>query len=145
MKLGFNWRIDPSQDSDEAMDRFVFGLAGTGDFFGFLQYNEDSAPCIERTWRLPQFEEEIIELCATAWLRLGHTISDVAQWLSNERPVIELNCLHSSQRVRFRVYKRNPLRERLRRWRAEPGFVRTSDARASGKDWADRGEPDIDE
>lgn len=145
LKLGLTWPIDPKQDSDEAMSRFVFGLAHASDFLGFLQYDEDSLPCVERIWRLPNFDDEIIELCATAWLRLGETISEVVQWLGSEKPVIELNCRHSSQEVRFKLYKRNPLRAQLRHYRAQEGFVRASPKKDSFRDWADRGESDIEE
>jgi hypothetical protein len=44
------------------------------DFLGVLVPDEDSMPCVRREWHLAEFDEELVDLCARAWLRIGETI-----------------------------------------------------------------------
>lgn len=129
IKFGLNFPIDPSQDSDEAMEHFIYVLARTGDFFGFLADDEDTLPCVERIWKLPDFEEEIIELCSTAWVRVGEVLSDAVVFFDEERPTLDLSCRHSDQDVHFKLYSRKPLREKLRTYRSQEGFKMEKDAK----------------
>src|SRR5215467_5943318 len=64
MKLGFGIKITPLYDSDHAMHRYL----AAGDVLDILMPDEDSMPCVEREWRLPDFDEELIDLCSRAWL-----------------------------------------------------------------------------
>lgn len=141
IKLGFSQRIDPLMDSDEAMDRFVQGMAHAGDFFGFLANDEDSLPCVERDWRLPGLDGEVIDLCATAWMRVGRVIADTLVWLGEDRPDLNLDCRHSDRSVRFKTYDRIPLRRRLLAIRNASGFEMDAEAQDS-VDLAT--EPDLD-
>jgi hypothetical protein len=113
MKLGMSFPSHPLEDSDDAMDRYLRFIKDNKDFLGVLMPDDDSLPCVEREWKLPQFEDEIVEVCATAWLRLGETISDVMRWLGAEVPALALDCRHSAQQVRFKLYSREKLSERL--------------------------------
>lgn len=111
MNLGFGINITPLQDSDHAMRRYL----AVGDFLDFLMPDEDSLPCVEREWRLPDFDEELIDLCSRAWLRVGETVGDVLKWLGADVPPQTLNCRRTHQAVRFKTYSR----ETLRKWLAE--------------------------
>lgn len=113
MKLGLSYPVRPWEDSDEAMERFLDIVASKGDAFGFLNDDEDSLPCIHREWRLPDFDDEVVDLCAKAWLRLGETVAEVLRWLGTEPPALSLDCRHSNQRVRFKTYDRSRLRARV--------------------------------
>ena len=75
--------------------------------------DEDSAPCVEREWRIPQLDDEVIDVCAKAWLRMGEAIRDVMEWQGATVPPLSLDCRHSSQRVRFKLYDREKLAERM--------------------------------
>jgi hypothetical protein len=70
---------------------------------------------LERHWRLPEFEDEIGEVCARAWLRLGETVGQVLTWLGANPPSLSLDCRHSSQEVHYKLYSR----EVLTQWMAE--------------------------
>ena len=118
MKLGFSFPTHPLEDSDAAMDRFLHFVAAEGDFFGFLSEDEDSLPCVQREWRLPDFQEEIVDVCATAWLRIGETIDQVLRWLGTVPPPLSLDCRHSGQQVQFKLYDRSRLNARVEELRA---------------------------
>jgi hypothetical protein len=113
IKLGLSIPVHPLEDSDAAMERYLRVVAKNGDTFGFLAEDEDSLPCVQREWRLPQLESEIVEASAAAWLRLGNTISDVLRWLGADPPPLSLDCRHSSQQVQFKLFSRDKLRMRL--------------------------------
>lgn len=142
IKLGFSQPIDPLMDSDEAMDRFVLAMAHAGDFLGFLANDEDSVPCVERQWGLPGLDGEVIDLCATAWMRVGGVIADTLVWLGEERPDLNLDCRHAEQAVRFKSYDRSLLRRRLLAIRSADGFEMDAEA----QDAVDlSAEPDLDD
>jgi hypothetical protein len=108
------------------MDRFLRFAAKEGDFFGFLKDDEDSLPCVEREWRLPDFQGEFVDTCAAAWLRTGETVGAVLQWLGGDPPPLSLDCRHSGQRVRFRLYNREALRARVSELQAKGGAADTA-------------------
>lgn len=114
MKLGMGLRIDPLEDSDNAMRRYLKVVAERGDFLGILIPDEDSIPCVYREWRLPDFDVEIIEACAQAWLRMGQILVEVLRWMGFEPPPLALDCRHGTQKVQFKLYERGKLTEQLR-------------------------------
>lgn len=113
IKSGVNIPVKPLEDSDTAMERYLFVAARQGDFFEFLSEDEDSLPCVHRIWRLPEFEDDIVDVCAKAWLRTGETIAEVLRWLGENPQPLSLNCCHSAQHVQFKLYDRKELNARL--------------------------------
>lgn len=130
IKLGFSAQVQPWEDSDEAMNRFLRVVASKGDFLGLLDDDEDSVPCIHREWRLPDFDDEIVDLCAKAWLRVGESLSEVLNWLGADPPELSLGCRHSVQEVRFKLYDRAKLRAKVDELRS------TSDNKAAARSTA---------
>ena len=114
MKLGMGLNMDPREDSDHAMHRYLAVAAERGDFLGILIPDEDSIPCVQRVWRLSGFDEEIVEVCAHAWLRTGETIAAVLHWLDVDPPPLSLECRHAEQKVQFKLYEREKLMVQLR-------------------------------
>ena len=113
MKLGMGLNLDPRHDSDHAMHRYLAVAAERGDFFGILGPDEDSIPCVHRVWRLSGFDDDIIEVCARAWLRTGETIAEVVRWIGAEPPPLSLDCRHGDQKVQFKLFDREKLTEQL--------------------------------
>jgi hypothetical protein len=105
------------EDSDHGMRRYLAGSKAHGDFLGIMTPDEDSLPCVERHWRLPEFEDEIGEVCGRAWLRLGETVREALRWLGANPPSLSLDCRHASQEAHFKLYSR----ETLTKWIAEIG------------------------
>jgi hypothetical protein len=113
MKLGITFPIHPLEDSDAGMDRYLDFVKTEKDFLGVLADDEDSVPCVEREWRIPQVDGEIIDVCAQAWLRVGETVKAVLEWQGAQVPPLALDCRHSGQQVRFRLYERAELLKRI--------------------------------
>lgn len=104
MKLSCGIPVNPFEDSDEAMNRYLKVAAEHGDFLGLLIRDEDSIPCVHRTWQLEQFDEEIVALCSKAWLRTGRNITASLQFLGQEIAPYSLNCgRHKSEEQRFQM------------------------------------------
>jgi hypothetical protein len=111
-KAGLTAPIDPLEDSDKALLRYTVHFKDF-DFLGLVTPDEDSLPCVEREWRLPEFDEELVDLCARAWLRVGESIAAVLCWQGAEPPPLSLNCRHDSRNVRIKVFDRDALIEQV--------------------------------
>ena len=81
------------------------------DLCGVLVPDEFALPCVERVWRLEPFEEDVVDLAASAWLRMGETLKLVSSWLGAEGDEISLDCLHASEQVQVKLYRRELLQE----------------------------------
>ncbi len=113
LKAGLTMPIDPLEDSEEALIRCAV-LLEDRDFLGLVTPDEDSVPCVYREWRLPEFDEELIDLCAKAWERVGETVSSVLRWQGGVPPALALDCRHDSKQVRLRRYNCNALIEQVK-------------------------------
>ncbi len=112
-KAGLTVPIDPLEDSDKALLRYAMHFKDV-DFLGLVTPDEDSVPCVEREWRLREFDEELVDLCARAWLRVGETIDAVLRWQGAEPPPLALDCRHDSRQVRLKLFNRDALIEQVR-------------------------------
>lgn len=119
IKLGLGLPIDPQQDSDEAMDRYLHFVLENDDFLGFLSPDDDTMPCIHRQWRLSGFDDEIVEVCAQAWLRTSELLEAALGWLGAHPPSRALPCLHASDRIQLKIYDRDKLLEKLASLKAD--------------------------
>lgn len=127
MKMGITFSVHPLEDSDHAMERYLQHAAEHGDFLGILIPDEDSLPCVQREWRLSGFDEELVELCARAWLRVGETIAAVLQWLGQDVPLLSLDCRHGTQKLQFKLYDRDELTKQMHDLESAPdGFTPSS-------------------
>lgn len=107
-KAGLTLPIHPLEDSDKALLRYALHFKDV-DFLGLVTPDEDSMPCVHREWRLREFDEELIDLCARAWLRLGETIDAVLRWQGADPPPLSLDCRHGSKKVQLKLYDRDTL------------------------------------
>lgn len=114
IKLGLTFPVHPLEDSAHAMERYLHHAAKHRDFLGVLVPDDDSMPCVERYWGLQGHDEELVNICARTWLRVGETLDQVLRWLGEEEvPELSLDCLHSDQRVHFRLFDRQNLIDRF--------------------------------
>lgn len=120
IKLGIGFPVNPREDSEHAMHLYLTMAAERGDLLGILRPDEDSIPCVRRVWRLSGFDEDIVALCARAWLRTGETVEAVIRWLGAEPPVLSLDCRHADQNVQFKLFDRKKLIAQLRSLREKP-------------------------
>jgi hypothetical protein len=118
MKLGMSFRVDPLVDSDTGMELYLRSVKRSGndtiaDSLGILIIADDSLRCVRREWRLTEFDEELVDLCARAWLRMGGTLEAALRWLGEDPPPQTLSCRSSHQAVLYKTYDREVLIKRL--------------------------------
>lgn len=112
-KAGLTVPIHPLEDSDEALIRVAMSLKDC-DFLGLITPDEDSVPCVYREWRIPEFTDELVDLCAKAWLLVGETIHASLKWLGEETPAITLDCRHADKGYRMKRFNRNAVIAKVR-------------------------------
>lgn len=112
IKAGLTAPIHPLEDSEAALLRYAVRFRDI-DFLGLVTPDEDSLPCVQREWRLSEFDEELVDLCARAWLRVGETIDAVLRRQGAEPPTLSLDCRHESQEVRIKCFDRDALIEQV--------------------------------
>lgn len=110
IRFGLRYNINPLLDSDHSMHDF---LLNTEDIFGFLNEDEDVLPCVERVWKIKEFDEELANLCANAWLKMSIVIKDAFHVLGETLPPHDLNCRHSRGNYMVKLYSRDFWREIL--------------------------------
>ena len=118
LKMGMRFPLDPLEDSDVGMERYLRYVKRSGDsrmadFLGVLMPDEDSLPCVRREWRLAEFDEELVDLCARAWLRSSETLVAALRWLGEDPPPRTLSCRSGHQAVLYKTYDREGLIRRL--------------------------------
>ena len=111
-KSGLTMPIHPLEDSEQALIRCAL-LLKDRDFLGLVTPDEDSVPCVYREWRLSEFNEELVDLCAKAWLRVSEIIDAVLRWQGAAPPELSLDCRHGSKKVCLKCYDRNVLIEQV--------------------------------
>lgn len=108
MRLGMGIAIDPLTDSDTAMRTYLAGK----DVLDLLKDDEDSLPAVQRNWALEEFgDQNIVDLCAAAWLKTAKLANDVASYLGDSESVPDLDCRLDLNGIRIRVYDREDLRQ----------------------------------
>lgn len=111
IKLGIGQEMDPLQNSDDAMLAYLLTVIEAGDMLGILKKDDDAEPCVEREWRLQEFDEDLVALTGRAYLVIGDLLKDVIRWLGEEPPVIELDCLEFPHFYQVKPYDRKKLRK----------------------------------
>ena len=88
LKLGFKISIDPLEDSEIGLKRYIRNLARTKsqDIFGILYMDENNDngefSCVEREWKLKEFPTiEIIDLVSNAWELIAEALFEIARYL----------------------------------------------------------------
>lgn len=111
-KAGLTAPINPLEDSEDALLRYAIHFKDI-DFLGLITPDEDSIPCVERTWQLPEFDDELVDLCSRAWLRTGIMINAVLSWQNADPLPLSLDCRHDSKKVRLKLFSRDALIKRV--------------------------------
>lgn len=111
MKFGRGLKLDPRWDSDDLILR-VAENSKDNDFTGIMSPDEESMPCVEREWKIKDFDEELVDLCAKAWMKTGVLIADLLKWQGFTAPSLSLDCRHGSEKVKIKLYSRMELWEK---------------------------------
>ena len=112
-KMAMNADFPPWKDSDRAILEYAVQLREF-DFLGLVTPDDDSMPCIYREWRLPEFDEEVVELCSRSLLRIGEVLNAVIRWQGAEPTRLALDCRHDGDKVRWKLYDRSALSKQVK-------------------------------
>lgn len=114
-KLGLGLDLDPLEDSDTAMICYLHTVAeGGSDVLDILRDDDDTAPCVWRTWRIEQFkDDELVDLVAKAWTAVANVVVAALEWQQHPSPNRDLSCRHGSEALQSRTYDRARLRQLL--------------------------------
>jgi hypothetical protein len=115
VRIGFPFPVHPLEDSDDALKRFVEFVRVHGDLLNILEPDEDTFPCIEREWRLEEFDEEIVALCISAWVRIGETITEALNVLGDPHEGFDLGCRHDQHKYMVKLYDRQKVIDNVNR------------------------------
>lgn len=85
IKMQFPFYVDPFEDSDSAVDRFLEMTKENPVLLGMLAPDDVQVLAIIREWHIEGFDSEIIIVFRHAWLRIGEYLSDVIEFLGGER------------------------------------------------------------
>jgi hypothetical protein len=122
LKLGLGLPIDPLDDSEVAILKYICFAAKDKDFLGILYTEDDGSgeyTCVQREWRLEQFpDEEVTKLAAQAWEQVAIVAYDAARKLGAAivEPAFKLG---NPNRVQFEVYNPAWIKEQLEKAKAE--------------------------
>ena len=85
IKMQFGFYVDPFEDSDAAVQRFLEMAKSNPLLLGILAPDEVQVLALIREWHVSGFDQEIIGAFRHAWLRMGEYLSDVLVHLGAER------------------------------------------------------------
>lgn len=112
IKLGLGMPINPLEDSRAAMLSYMWAIANGGkDVMGILDEDEESLPCVARSWRLSDFpDQELLDATSEAWATIADVVSQTVKWLGGEGIALAFQ-RKSDQDVFIRSFNRDELRD----------------------------------
>lgn len=104
-KIGMGFPVSPFESSEEAYQRFKEICKKEKVIRGAFGPDCDSAPCIERTWRIPEYpDEDLLEICISAWQKTGALIGRILEVLGAEPLDYSLPCRHALGKVNLKIF-----------------------------------------
>jgi hypothetical protein len=121
LKLGIGLPIDPLEDSEIAILKYIHFAAKDKDFLGILYTEDDGSgeyTCVQREWRLDKFpDKEITQLAAEAWERIAGVTLATARRLGADVVVPKFE-LGNPNHVQFEIYNPEWVKEQLEKAKA---------------------------
>ena len=116
LKLGLGLPIDPLEDSEVAILKYIDHAVSETDFFGILYSEEDGGgeyTCVHREWRLKGYgDAEVTHAAAQAWNKISHILFEVAQRLGAK--VVELRFeLSAPNDVQLEIYPPEWIKQKI--------------------------------
>jgi hypothetical protein len=85
VKMALPFKVDPFEDSDSAMDRFLARAKQVPGIIRLLAPDEVQLLSVIREWKIEGIDDEVITAFRKAWVRVGEYLSDVIEFLGGER------------------------------------------------------------
>lgn len=119
LKIGLGMPIDPLEDSEIAILKYIHHVAKTDlDFLGILYTEEDGGgeyTCVQREWRLQQFpDKELTQLAAEAWERVAQLTLGTAEKLG-AKVIAPTFKVQNQNLVQFEIYNPEWVKEQLQK------------------------------
>ncbi len=107
IKMQFSFYVDPFEDSDLAIKRFIEFSKKDPILMQALAPDETQVLALIREWHIEGFNEEIIESFRNAWIRVTSYLSDILVFLGEERfPEGLPDCFRDPRDFRYKKYHR---------------------------------------
>ncbi|MCF6282076.1 MAG: hypothetical protein L3J28_07675 [Candidatus Polarisedimenticolaceae bacterium] len=105
IKMQFGFYVDPFEDSDAAIQRFLTMSKDDPILLQALAPDEVQSLALIREWHIDGFDEEIIEAFRNSWLRVTAYLSDILIKLGGEPfPEYFPECFKDSRVYRYKKY-----------------------------------------
>ena len=105
IKMQFPFYIDPFEDSDSAVERFLKLAKENPVLLGILAPDEVQILALIREWHIKGFDRQIITVFRDAWLIMGVYLSDVIEFLGGERlPGVLPDCFRDPREHYYKKY-----------------------------------------
>ena len=105
IKMQFGFYVDPFEDSDLAIQRFIEISKKDPILMRALAPDEVQALALIREWHIEGFNEEIIKSFRNAWVRVTSYLSDTLVFLGEERFPADLpECFRDPRDFRYKKY-----------------------------------------
>lgn len=103
IKAQFGFYVDPFEDSDLSINRFIEHSKKNPILMQALAPDEVQVLALIREWHIEGFDEEIIGAFRNAWLRVTTYLSDILEFLGEERfPEGLPPCFRDSRDFRYK-------------------------------------------
>lgn len=122
LKLGISLPINPLEDSEIAILKYISHVSKNFDFMGILYTEEDGSgeyTCVQREWKLEQFPEvEITQLSAKAWEAVAQAFFDITAEMGEQhiKPTFKLG---NPNLVQFEIYNPAWVKEQLEHFKKQ--------------------------
>ncbi len=105
IKMQFGFYVDPFEDSDLAIQRFLKISEKDPILMQVLALDEVQVLALIREWHIEGFDEEIIESFRNTWVRVNSYLSEVLVFIGGERfPEGWPDCFKDSRDYRYKKY-----------------------------------------
>ena len=113
-KMGMSFPVSPDETSDAAYERFLVICCENKEFRQLFGPDEDSRPCIERTWKITELPNtDLLDVCVDAWRIIGKTLSQIVEFLGAAPLDLTMSCRHEPEKVRMKIYSQKEFFRRV--------------------------------
>jgi hypothetical protein len=100
IKMAVGFKVEPYETTEEAYEKFKYLLRKNPVVRGAVGPDSDSWPMIRREWKVPELDNELLEVAITAWKLCGEAISKIVVKLGGEPLDLSFPCRHDPERVK---------------------------------------------
>ena len=100
IKMAVGFKVEPYETTEEAYEKFKYLLRKNPVVRGAVGPDCDSWPMIRREWKIPELDNELLEVAIKAWRLCGEAISKIVVKLGGKPLDLSFPCRHDPERVK---------------------------------------------